>query len=282
VILTTKRLVLRTLAREDGDALHAAFSDADTLQYWHLHPTTSIEESRERAAMHAYGAAVFAIRESEDGDAIGFTGFGSNLHANHQGAFGYLLDKRYWGKGYVVEASRAVLDHGFNHLGFPAAELWIYDGNTQSRRVAEKLGATYRGANVGFNLLKGPRTTHVYEIPAPGGQLPPEVLRAIPVLRVRALDEAIDWYRDRLNFTLEWSFPGTAALISPGWLPLAAGIRLREGKARPSRVVFQVADGLDDIAESLGTTAETQGPLRAVEVTDPWGNELVFETPVAR
>jgi RimJ/RimL family protein N-acetyltransferase/catechol 2,3-dioxygenase-like lactoylglutathione lyase family enzyme len=282
MILKTDRLVLRPLTKEDGDALHPAFSDADTLKYWHLHPTTTIEESRERAAMHAYGAAVFAIRESEDGDAIGFTGFGSNLHTDHQGAFGYLLRKEQWGKGYVVEASRAVLDHGFNHLGFPAAELWIYDGNAQSRRVAEKLGATYRGANIGFNLLKGPRTTHVYEIAAPSGQLPPEVLRAIPVLRVGDLDDAVAWYRERLNFTLEWSFPGTAAMISPGWLPLAAGIRLREGKARPSRVVFQVAEGLDDIAESLGTEAQTQGLLRAVEVSDPWGNELVFETPVAR
>jgi catechol 2,3-dioxygenase-like lactoylglutathione lyase family enzyme len=245
--------------------------------------TTSVAESRERAALHASGAALFAIRETAAGDAIGFVGFGGDLHATHQAGFGYLLHKAFWGRGYVVEAAREVLAYGFTKLGVPAAELWIYDGNDQSRRVAEKLGATYRGANVGFNLLKGPRVTHVYEVRAPGATLPPDVLRVVPSLSVADLNAGVAWYRDALGFTLEWVTPTSASLVSPGWLPLAATIRLYAGDAAPSRLTFQVADGIDEIAAGLGVTPEDHPwGLRDFSVTDPWGNVLTYETPTAR
>jgi RimJ/RimL family protein N-acetyltransferase/catechol 2,3-dioxygenase-like lactoylglutathione lyase family enzyme len=282
--LRTERLVLTPLVEADGDGLHAAFSDAETLRYWHQPVTTSVEESRARTQQEADGgAAVFAVRETEDSDAIGFVGFVSKVKPNHQTAFGYLLRKEHWGKGYVVEAARAVLDHGFTDLGVSAAELWIYDGNDQSRRVAEKLGATYRGANVGFNLLKGARLTHIYEIRRPDALLPPEVTRVTPVLRVSSLDDGVAWYVERLGFTLEWTTPLTASLVSPGWLPNAAVIRLTPGEPRPSRLAFAVPDRIDEIATAVGAVAEDHPwGLRDFVVTDPWGNELVFESPTAR
>jgi [ribosomal protein S5]-alanine N-acetyltransferase len=284
VRLETERLVLRPLTEDDGDALHAAFSDAETLRYWHQPVTTSVEESRARTKQEAAGgAAVFAICQKGSDVAIGLVGFVSRAQTTHQTAFGYLLLKEHWGKGYVAEAARAVLDYGFSELGIVAAELWIYDGNAQSRRVAEKLGATYRGANVGFNLLKGPRTTHIYEIRAPGGELPPEVLRVIPIVHVGDLAEGIAWYRDQLGFTVEWSSPETASMVSAGWLPLAAVVRLRPGRSEPTRLVFQLAERLDEMAAAVGATAEDHPwGLRDFSVTDPWGNVLVFETPVAR
>jgi hypothetical protein len=226
---------------------------------------------------------VFAIRESGNGDAIGFVGFVSRVQPQHQTAFGYLLHKEHWGKGYVVEAARAALDYGFTELGVLAAELWIYDGNERSRRVAEKLGATYRGANVGFNLLKGVRLTHVYEIARRDAQLPPEITRVTPVLCVGALDEGVAWYTNELGFTLEWVSPMTASLVSPGWLPNAAVIRLTPGEPRPSRVALAVPDRIDEIAAAVGAEAHDQPwGLREFVVTDPWGNELVFESPTAR
>ena len=279
--LETDRLVLDPLTEDDGDALHAAWTDEETLRHWHQPLTTTVEESRQRTKEEAEGgAAVFAIREKHAHDAIGFVGFVSRVEPHHQTAFGYLLRKEYWGKGYVAEAARAVMDYGFAELGIASAELWIYDGNAQSRRVAEKLGATYRGATVLFNVLKGARTTHVYEIRRPGAQLPPDVVRGIPVLAVDDVEEAVAWYRDRLGFTREWGGPTLASMVSPGWHPLCATVRLAAGPPSPSTVVFQVPEGLDEMAARLGATPEDHPwGLRVFKLTDPWGHVLIFETP---
>lgn len=287
--LTTDRLELRPLTADDAEALHAAYSDPETLRYWHQLPTTSIDQTRDLVRGEADGGeAVFAIRLAGEADAIGFVGFVSRAQPNRQTAFGYLLRKEHWGQGIATEAARAVIDYGFDKLGIVAAELWIYDGNAGSRRVAEKLGGTYRGANVGFNLLRGVYMTHVYEVRAPGAQLPPEIVRVIPVLQVDDVAAATNWYHDHLGFAVEWSLdepPTQASMASPGWLPLAAILRFSLGPPQPTRLAFALPSRIDEYAASIGasgaeTTAPTTYPwgMRIFEVTDPWGNVLRFET----
>ena len=55
---------------------------------------------------------------------------------------GYILHPDYWGRGYVPEAARALIDLGFKDLGLHKIELVCFSHNLQSQRVAEKLGFT--------------------------------------------------------------------------------------------------------------------------------------------
>lgn len=55
---------------------------------------------------------------------------------------GYTLHPDYWGRGYVPEAARALIDLAFKELGLHKIELTCFGYNTQSQRVAEKLGFT--------------------------------------------------------------------------------------------------------------------------------------------
>ena len=55
---------------------------------------------------------------------------------------GYTLHPDYWGRGYVPEAARALIDLGFKELGLHKIELSCFGSNDQSQRVAEKLGFT--------------------------------------------------------------------------------------------------------------------------------------------
>ena len=48
----------------------------------------------------------------------------------------------YWGRGYVPEAARTLIDLGFKELGLHKIELTCFGYNIQSQRVAEKLGFT--------------------------------------------------------------------------------------------------------------------------------------------
>ena len=55
---------------------------------------------------------------------------------------GYTLHPDYWGRGYVPEAARALIDLAFKELGLHKIELSCFGYNAQSQRVAEKLGFT--------------------------------------------------------------------------------------------------------------------------------------------
>lgn len=55
---------------------------------------------------------------------------------------GYTLLPDYWGRGYVPEAARALIDLAFKELGLHKIELSCFGYNVQSQRVAEKLGFT--------------------------------------------------------------------------------------------------------------------------------------------
>ena len=52
---------------------------------------------------------------------------------------GYTLHPDYWGRSYVPEAARALIDLGFKDLGLHKIELTCFAYNVQSQRLAEKL-----------------------------------------------------------------------------------------------------------------------------------------------
>ena len=55
---------------------------------------------------------------------------------------GYIFHPDYWGRGYVSEAARALIDLAFKELILHKIELSCFGYNLQSQRVAEKLGFT--------------------------------------------------------------------------------------------------------------------------------------------
>ena len=59
---------------------------------------------------------------------------------NLVGEIGYVLNRDYWGKGYMTLTCKALLDLGFNYLGLKKIEIGHMRGNLGSRRVIEKCG----------------------------------------------------------------------------------------------------------------------------------------------
>ena len=55
---------------------------------------------------------------------------------------GFWLAKRHWGKGYMTEAVAPVIDYAFDGLDFDYLTFSNAAGNSRSRRVKEKTGAT--------------------------------------------------------------------------------------------------------------------------------------------
>ena len=53
---------------------------------------------------------------------------------------GYRMPQSSWGKGYATEATRAVLDYGFNELGLEEITAVTHPDNTASQHVLTKCG----------------------------------------------------------------------------------------------------------------------------------------------
>ncbi|HEU3291108.1 GNAT family protein [Streptococcus pneumoniae] len=66
----------------------------------------------------------------------------NHRHEDDVMEIGYTLHSDYWGRGYVPEAARALIDLAFKDLGLHKIELTCFGYNLQSQRVAEKLGFT--------------------------------------------------------------------------------------------------------------------------------------------
>ena len=56
---------------------------------------------------------------------------------------GYWIGVPFWGKGYMSEAVREIVRHGFQDLGMNTIWCGYYDGNEKSKRVQEKCGFVY-------------------------------------------------------------------------------------------------------------------------------------------
>jgi len=83
----------------------------------------------------------FVIYHKKDKRPIGATGFGRinwiNRNANIYGEIG---EPEYWGKGIIGEAAILLINYGFTELNLHKIYAGIFDPNSRSLRVAEKLG----------------------------------------------------------------------------------------------------------------------------------------------
>lgn len=144
-VLRTERLILRPTLMSDADAMMAAFADPVAMRFWAHAPLTSLEQVRANIARNIgqrSETTSWALTH-DGGKAFGMVNF-YNI-SNRIAGMGYLLNKEAWGHGYVVEAARTVLDHGFNEMKLHRVYLDIDPDNAASIRVAEKLGFRREG-----------------------------------------------------------------------------------------------------------------------------------------
>jgi RimJ/RimL family protein N-acetyltransferase len=150
VVLATERLRLRWMDKNDIAAQYAIFSDPEVTRYWSVGAWTSIEQSRE-----AYERAVadyrdgtglrFAMELAGQPGMIGSVTLHKFADQGRRCEIGYALARPYWRQGYVAEAVRAVVEHGFSALGLRRIEADVDPCNMPSARILERLGFRKEG-----------------------------------------------------------------------------------------------------------------------------------------
>ena len=147
-MLETERLILRKWTDADAESLFHYAKDPAVGPAAGWQPHQSVEESRNVIRNLLNGAECYAICEKGSDEAIGSIELRLNGHTDmtdrdDECELGYWLGKPFWGRGYMPEAAKEILRHGFEDLGMNVIWCGYYDGNQKSKRVQEKLGFTY-------------------------------------------------------------------------------------------------------------------------------------------
>lgn len=148
MILNTERLRLRPWEESDASDLYEYANDPDVglIAGWPSHK--NVEESLKVIKNVFNGSECYAICEKENNIPIGAIELKLNGHTDmtdkdDECELGYWLGKPFWGRGYVPEAAKELIRHGFEDLGMSVIWCGYYDGNNKSKRVQEKVGFVY-------------------------------------------------------------------------------------------------------------------------------------------
>ena len=167
-MLKTKRLILRKWTEKDADNLFEYAKEPEVGPAAGWQPHKSKEESLEIIRNVLNGAECYAICEKGTDKAIGSIELRLNGHTDmterdDECELGYWLGKPFWNKGYMSEAVREMLRHGFNDLAMNTIWCRYYEGNERSKRVQEKAGFIYHHTcfNVPVTQLNTNRTSIV-------------------------------------------------------------------------------------------------------------------------
>ena len=147
--IETERMILRSWRETDLEDFYEYASVDGVGQRCGWLPHESMEESRRILDMFIAERKTFALELKENRKVIGSVGLEArdvelDIDRNRKGReIGYVLNKDYWGRGFMPEAVKAVIDYCFKELDFDWLTCGHFIWNDQSRRVVEKCGFRY-------------------------------------------------------------------------------------------------------------------------------------------
>ena len=148
ITIKTDRLYLRLLQQDDIENLSILNSDPDVRQFF-PDGVQSREQTEERiqdflSFYKNHGLPCFVMFELASGEFVGRGGFGP---INGEVEVGYLLHKKYWGKGYATEALSALLEWAKQNIKTEYIIALTPLAHIASQRVIQKCGMkNYRQA----------------------------------------------------------------------------------------------------------------------------------------
>ncbi|OSP08680.1 GNAT family N-acetyltransferase [Microbacterium sp. LEMMJ01] len=146
--LTTERLDLVPLGPEHLDGTWAALQEPEVLRLTGTHARFTREgvETWLRSLADRDDRADWAILRRDDGAHIGEVVLSDLDEDNGSAGFRIALaGPRWFGAGYGIEATRAVIRHAFDTVGLHRVELEVYAFNPRAQRAYEKAGFVVEG-----------------------------------------------------------------------------------------------------------------------------------------
>ena len=148
--LETPRLIFRPLTAADADGPYPGWlNDAETCagNSHHVYPYTREQALEYIASVRgSKSSLVLAVTLKEDGRHVGNVSL-QQIHPIHRSAELAILigDAACRGKGIGLEASEAIIRHGFRTLNLRRVSFGTFEDNSGMRGIAAKLGFQQEG-----------------------------------------------------------------------------------------------------------------------------------------
>jgi putative acetyltransferase len=146
-ILETNRLILRPFQITDLDDLYEYAKNPNVGPKAGWKPHESKDDSFVIINIFIESNEVWALVDKDTKKVIGSVGLHKDPFRTSDDAkmLGYVLAEEYWGRGLIVEASKAAINYAFKILAVNLLSVQHYTYNHQSKRVIEKCGFHYEG-----------------------------------------------------------------------------------------------------------------------------------------
>ncbi|HLO15258.1 MAG TPA: GNAT family N-acetyltransferase [Anaerolineales bacterium] len=169
--IETKRLVLRKPRLDDASAIfHGWAQDKEVTRYLTWRPHQRIEQTQEfvRGCLAAWEHETrfpYMITLKEAGEVIGM--IDPRIEGPKVG-IGYGAARAHWGKGYITEATRTIIEWAFQQPSIYRVYATTDVENVASQRVLEKVGMQCEGVLRKYilhpNISAVPRDSYMYAI----------------------------------------------------------------------------------------------------------------------
>lgn len=149
-VLESDRLILRQPIQADAERIRELAGHPDiaynTLALPHPYPLEAaiqfiqyIADAAEKN--HEY---TFGIYQRRDNLLVGMISL-SPRGSEYKAEVGYWVGVPYWGMGYATEATKRIIQHGFEDCKLNRIYAYHFTRNAASRRVQEKAGMIFEG-----------------------------------------------------------------------------------------------------------------------------------------
>lgn len=146
--LIGEKVYLRPVEVEDADRFVRWFNDPMVrLTLTSPFPLNRLKEREFLEKLYKDNRDVVLAVVAKEGDVhIGVAGLHGIGLPNRSATFGLAIgEKSYWDKGFGTEATKLMLNYGFENLALHRVTLWVYDFNARGIHLYEKLGFKEEG-----------------------------------------------------------------------------------------------------------------------------------------
>ena len=144
MILLTERLRLEPLSRADAAEVDPLMSDPEVMAHWDAPEIDDPDVvagvvAQQVADTEAGTSRYWTMRALADGAFVGVCDLSQIDRAHHKADVGFMLIREAWGRGYALEAMRAVIAHAAGE-GFKTLTARTHLGNRRSEALLLNLG----------------------------------------------------------------------------------------------------------------------------------------------
>ncbi len=157
--IKSEGLLLRQFTQNDLDNVYKGLSDPDVIRYYGV-SFKSKEETREQMQwftdLEKNGTGIWWAVCSSDNTIFYGAGGLNNLNKEHKKAeIGFWLLPRFWGKGFMMEGMKLIMDYAFNKLDLHRIEGFVESRNSNCIKVMRKLGFEMEGTMKDCEIKNG-------------------------------------------------------------------------------------------------------------------------------